>query len=114
MAWLIDRFKIFKSLITACLICLDASQQCVTTAGCGDIVPSSAPEKIFSGLLILFGLGLFSLITASLSAFLLAKDEEEIIRDEQEELVRLRRIEERMEKLERILKRVESSVSKDR
>ena len=66
------------------------------------------------GLLILFGLGLFSLITASFSAFLLAKDEEEIIRDEKEELTRLRRIEERMERLEKLLKRVESSVSKDR
>jgi voltage-gated potassium channel len=86
----------------------------VTTVGYGDIVPSSAPGKIFGGLLILFGLGLFSLITASFSAFLLAKDEEEIIRDEKEELVRLRRIEERMVKLETVLKRLESSVSKIR
>ena len=86
----------------------------VTTVGYGDIVPSSAPGKIFGGLLILFGLGLFSLITASFSAFLLTKDEEEIIRDEKEELTRLRRIEERMERLERVLKRVESLVSKDR
>ena len=86
----------------------------VTTVGYGDIVPSSAAGKIFGGLLILFGLGLFSLITASFSAFLLAKDEEEIIRDEKEELVRLRRIEDRMEKLERVLKRMESTISKDR
>ena len=86
----------------------------VTTVGYGDIVPSSAAGKIFGGLLILFGLGLFSLITASFSAFLLAKDEEELIKDEKEELVRLRRIEERMEKLERLLKRLESSISKDR
>ena len=85
----------------------------VTTVGYGDIVPSSAAGKIFGGLLILFGLGLFSLITASFSAFLLAKDEEELIKDEKEELVRLRRIEERMEKLERLLKRMESSISKD-
>ena len=86
----------------------------VTTVGYGDIVPSSAAGKIFGGLLILFGLGLFSLITASFSAFLLAKDEEKIIRDEREELVRLRRIEERMENLESLLKRLESSISKDR
>ncbi len=86
----------------------------VTTVGYGDIVPSSAAGKIFGGLLILFGLGLFSLITASFSAFLLAKDEEKIIRDEREELVRLRRIEERMENLESLLKRLESSITKDR
>jgi voltage-gated potassium channel len=86
----------------------------VTTVGYGDIVPSSAAGKIFGGLLILFGLGLFSLITASFSAFLLAKDEETIIRDEKEELVRLRRIEERMENIESLLKRLESPVSKDR
>jgi voltage-gated potassium channel len=86
----------------------------VTTVGYGDIVPSSAAGKIFGGLLILFGLGLFSLITASFSAFLLSKDEEKIIRDEKEELVRLRRIEERIEKLERLLRRLESSISKSR
>jgi len=86
----------------------------VTTVGYGDIVPSSAAGKIFGGLLILFGLGLFSLITASFSAFLLSKDEEELIRDEKEELVQLHRIEKRMEKLERILSRLESSISKDR
>ncbi len=86
----------------------------VTTVGYGDIVPSSAAGKIFGGLLILFGLGLFSLITASFSAFLLSKDEERIIRDEKEELIRLRRIEERMEKLERLLKRLESTIPKDR
>jgi len=86
----------------------------VTTVGYGDIVPTSGPGKIFGGPLILFGLGLFSLITVSLSAFLLAKDEEEIIKDEKEELVRLGRIENRINKLELILKRLESSLADDR
>ncbi|MGB5276332.1 MAG: potassium channel family protein [Gammaproteobacteria bacterium] len=86
----------------------------VTTVGYGDIVPTSGPGKIFGGLLILFGLGLFSLITASFSAFLLAKDEEQLIKDEKEELVRLGRIEERIDKLEKILKRLESTLSDDR
>ena len=81
----------------------------VTTVGYGDIVPTSGPGKIFGGLLILFGLGLFSLISASLSAFLSAKDEEQIIEDEKEELVRPGRIEKRIDKLELILKRLESS-----
>ena len=52
----------------------------VTTVAYGDIVPTT-PGTIFRGLLILFGPGLFSLITASSSAFLLAKDEDQIIKD---------------------------------
>mgnify|MGYP001828259687 CR=1 FL=1 len=70
----------------------------VTTVGYGDIVPNTGAGKIFGRLLILFGLGLFSLITASFSAFLLSKDEEQIMKDEKEELMRLGRIEKRIEK----------------
>jgi len=83
----------------------------VTTVGYGDIVPSSAAGKVFGGLLILFGLGLFSLITANFSAFLLAKEEKEIIKDEKIEMIKLQHIEQRLNNLETILERMEKTLS---
>jgi len=55
----------------------------VTTVGYGDLVPQSPQGKLFGGLLMILGLGLFSLITATISAFLIARDEEELIEKEE-------------------------------
>ena len=74
-------------------------------------MPGSAAGRVFGGLLILFGLGLFSLITANFSAFLLAKEEEEIIKDEKIEMVKLQQIEQRLNNLEIILERMEKTLS---
>lgn len=41
----------------------------VTTVGYGDIVPVSGPGRILAGILMLIGMGLFSLFTANFSAF---------------------------------------------
>jgi len=43
----------------------------ITTVGYGDIVPQTENGRIFGGLLILFGVILFSLVTANISAFLI-------------------------------------------
>ncbi|MEA3406221.1 MAG: ion channel [Pseudomonadota bacterium] len=55
----------------------------VTTVGYGDIVPETESGRIFGGLLILFGVVLFSLVTANISAFLIGtgqrKQEREIL-----------------------------------
>ena len=40
----------------------------VTTVGYGDIVPSSSVGRVFAGILILIGIGLISLLTASIAA----------------------------------------------
>lgn len=57
----------------------------VTTVGYGDIVPTTAAGKLFGALLILLGVGLFSLMTASFSSFFIGRDvskvEEEIEKD---------------------------------
>lgn len=91
----------------------------VTTVGYGDIVPTTTAGKLFGALLILLGVALFSLMTASFSAFFfergISKVGEDLGRDvdrvEQEEtsiqssLERinrtLTRIEERLDTLER-------------
>jgi len=57
----------------------------VTTVGYGDIVPTTAAGKLFGALLILLGVGLFSLMTASFSSFFIGRDvtkaEQEIEKD---------------------------------
>lgn len=89
----------------------------VTTVGYGDLVPESPQGRIFGGLLMILGLGLFSLITASFSAFMISREEEEVIEKEVEiieqskevateemrAIAKLERIENRLEKLERDL-----------
>ena len=89
----------------------------VTTVGYGDLVPESPQGKVFGGLLMILGLGLFSLITASFSAFLISREEEEMVekeaeliekeeevaREEKEAISRLESIESRLEGLERNL-----------
>jgi voltage-gated potassium channel len=91
----------------------------VTTVGYGDIVPHTAAGKLFGSLLILLGVALFALMTASFSSYFIGRDvskvEEGIERDvsklEQEDVEfrnvmermsrTLSRLEERMELLER-------------
>lgn len=51
----------------------------VTTVGYGDLVPETAQGRIFGAILMGLGLGLFSLITATFSAFLIERDEEGIL-----------------------------------
>ena len=47
----------------------------ITTVGYGDVVPQTENGRIFGGLLILFGVILFSLVTANISAFLIGSSQ---------------------------------------
>jgi len=46
----------------------------VTTVGYGDVVPSSEAGRLFAALLMLVGVGIFAMLTANLSAFLVGED----------------------------------------
>lgn len=72
----------------------------ITTVGYGDIVPVSNIGKIFAGLLIAMGVGLFSMLTASFSAFFMAQEEESVVEKEQVSLEKLEKIERKLEDLE--------------
>ena len=92
----------------------------VTTVGYGDIVPESPQGKIFGGLLMVLGLGLFSLITASFSAFLISRGEEElleqekeVVSEEEQAIAKLERIEDRLENLERNLGQLIAQFSRE-
>jgi len=75
----------------------------VTTVGYGDVVPVSTAGRIFASLLILMGICLVSLITANVSAYLLAKSTQKELRYEQRELKKLLDVEQRIDSLEQKL-----------
>lgn len=85
----------------------------VATIGYGDIVPQSAAGKVFGAVVILFGVGFFSLLTASFSAYFISRGEIEIEEEEEEEIYRLRDIERRIESMEQTLQRIESRLNKN-
>lgn len=65
----------------------------ITTVGYGDLVPGSTAGRLFGSVLILMGIALFSMLTASFSAFFIEQEEEKISAQEiqnSEELAALR------------------------
>ena len=82
----------------------------VTTVGYGDIVPGSTAGRLFGSILILMGIGLFAMLTASFSAFFMQQEEEdwraEERAEEQDQNQQLQEIEQRLERLEQKLDRL--------
>ncbi len=60
------------------------------TVGYGDIVPSTHASRIFSVLVVLLGLAVLSLVTASVAARFVETEERQIERDLMEEIGNLR------------------------
>lgn len=86
----------------------------VATVGYGDVVPESVAGKVFGAVVILFGVGFFSLLTASFSAYFISRGEVEIEEEEIEEIYRLKDIERRLETMEKTLQRIEQRLNEDR
>ena len=78
----------------------------VTTVGYGDIVPGTTAGRLFGSLLILMGIGLFSMMTASFSAFFMQREEEDLFDKERSHAAQLEKMEGRMEQLEKKLDRL--------
>ena len=52
----------------------------VTTVGYGDFVPTTVEGKIFGSALILMGIAMFSMLTASFSVFFIEQDEKDTVK----------------------------------
>jgi len=72
----------------------------VTTVGYGDIVPASNAGRLFGAVLILMGIGLFTMLTASFAAFFMAEEEKDMIKKEGQNIKHLSDIESRLMLLE--------------
>ena len=60
------------------------------TVGYGDIVPSTHGSRVFAALLVLIGLAVLSLVTASVAAIFVGTEERQIERDLLREIALLR------------------------
>lgn len=60
------------------------------TVGYGDIVPSTHESRAFAAVLVLVGLAVLSLVTASVAAIFVGTEERQIERDLMQELAALR------------------------
>lgn len=72
----------------------------MTTVGYGDLVPTTFEGRVVGMLLILVGVGLFSLLTASFSAFFIEKGEKDLVEREQNALLKIQMLEARLERIE--------------
>lgn len=79
----------------------------ITTVGYGDVVPVSTSGRIFAGVLIVIGVGLFALLTANFSAALIGEEVSEMEKEEGKVLKKLEEIERRLVRLEKGLKQTD-------
>lgn len=71
--------------------------------GYGDIVPKAPAARIFGGLLILLGIVLVTVLTASLSVFLIGSEVDKVEKEELKADVLLKNILDRLDRIERKL-----------
>ena len=72
----------------------------VTTVGYGDLVPETMEGRLFGSLLILMGVAMFSMLTASFSVFFIEQDERELTEKEERNIERIERLETKLERIE--------------
>lgn len=61
------------------------------TVGYGDFVPTTGPARLFTGVVIVLTYGVMSLVTASIAAFFIGKEEKQLRHDMHQEIKSLRR-----------------------
>jgi voltage-gated potassium channel len=72
----------------------------MTHVGYGDVVPTSFVGRLFASVLIMFGIAMLAIFTATFSAILIKRDVDAVEKEESEILAELKRLHERLDKLE--------------
>ncbi len=87
----------------------------VTTVGYGDIVPQTPAGKLFGSLLILLGVALFALMTASFSSYFIGRDVSKVEQGIERDVSKLEQedvdIRSMMERMNRALERLEERMA---
>lgn len=84
----------------------------MTTVGYGDLVPSTTEGRLFGMLLILAGIALFSMLTASFSVFFIERDEQEMVEKEDRNIQRIGQLEARLDRIEHHLQRAVTTLER--
>jgi voltage-gated potassium channel len=86
----------------------------ITTVGYGDITPATPEGRAFGALLIITGVILFSLLTASIAAYLIDKDVEEEVGKEEDDLMnQFYYLNNRLDKIEKQLRDIRNGNERD-
>ncbi|OZG71960.1 ion transporter [Hahella sp. CCB-MM4] len=78
----------------------------MSTVGYGDIVPESTAGRLFASILIIIGLGMISVLTASFAAFFLSEEEGQLRRKENEILRKINHLEDELAEMRTLLEEV--------
>ena len=78
----------------------------VTTVGYGDVVPTTTIGRFFASLLIFVGLGLLSLLTATIAAALISRQESVVTEQQRKEQQKIQELEEQLKRMEKKLDRL--------
>lgn len=79
----------------------------ISTVGYGDITPKTSGGRLFAGVLILIGMGIFSIITANFAALFVQRDRKASVKKTLEKMETVHQDELRLDKkLDSILKRI--------
>lgn len=84
----------------------------MTTVGYGDLVPSTTEGRLFGMVLILAGIGLFSMLTASFSVFFIEREEKDMVDKADRNLERITQLEARLDRIEHHLQRAVTTLER--
>jgi voltage-gated potassium channel len=96
LIWLLDRAE-FPTVGSGLWWAL----QTITTVGYGDHVPTTAEGQVLGGVIMVLGIGVLTVVTATVTAAFVESTRARLGRGRDEAIIGLERIERRLEQLER-------------
>lgn len=73
----------------------------ITTAGYGDVYPTTGEGRVVAAILMVSGIGLFGILSGLAASFFIGSKQQNIVHEENKILARLERLEEKIDRLKR-------------